>query len=128
VRTTNPVTITGTSGTTANTVLDLPALPAGNYLFTAQLVVEGSGDGRVVCESRAPGATGAYVGTGKARVGNAVGAAKAADLSIVFGAALAAAGTAQVRCWEEDGTSNDPSVTAGDLVAVRTSTLTRSGS
>ncbi len=125
VRSTATVTITGTTRETANVVLNLPAVPVGNYLFTAQLNVEGSGEGTVVCEALAPGLAGTYSSTAKARVGSTAGAARAASLAIVFGAALTNGGTAHVRCWEEDGTLNDPSVTAAELVAVRTSTLTR---
>jgi hypothetical protein len=123
VRNSTPVTVTGTDSTTATTVANIASLPAGNYVISAQVAARGTGGGRLACEVRAAAA----VGSGRSQIGGNSAGALAATLSIVFGAPVPNGGPAQLRCWEEQGSTTDPTVTA-DLVAVKVGTLTQSGS
>jgi hypothetical protein len=116
------VTVTGTDGANATTVASIPSLPAGNYVISAQVTARGTGAGRLACEVRAAAAAGA----GRSQIGANSGGTLAATLSIVFGAPVPNGGPANLRCWEEQGSTTDPIVTA-DLVAIRVGTLTQTG-
>jgi hypothetical protein len=117
------VAVTGIDSATGTAVASLASLPGGNYVISAQVAARGTGAGRLACEVRA----GAAVGSGRSQIGESSGGTLAATLSIVFGAPIPNGGPAQLRCWEEQGSTTDPIVTA-DLVAVRVGTLTQTGS
>ena len=109
-------------------MLTLP-LAAGKYVVTAQVTVEGTGDGTAVCRARAPAPTGTgRAGQRRSRIGTAAGSSQADTLTIVFGAPLTEAGAVHLRCWEENGTPTDPTATASKIAAVKVGNLTQSGS
>jgi hypothetical protein len=117
------VAVTGTDGATGTAVASIASLPPGNYVISAQVAARGTGSGMLACEVKAAAA----VGSGRSQIGESSGGTVAATLSIVFGAPIPNGGPAHLRCWEEQGTTTDPLVTA-DLVAIRVGTLTQNGS
>jgi hypothetical protein len=122
-----PATVSASAPDAAAWILTSPLLTAGNYIVTARVTVEGTGSGTVHCQARVPWqVNGSPSATSKVRVGDLAGDARVADLTIAFGAANVAQNSAVgLRCWEPDGTTNDPEVTAASIIATRYTTLTR---
>ncbi len=114
------ITVTGTTRQTATPIATIAALPPGQYLISAQLTATGSGDSLLVCEGKAGTAT----GMGRSQIGSGAGRARAATISVVFGAPVPMGGPAQLSCWLEERFAPDPTV-AADMSALRVGGLTQ---
>ncbi len=122
-----PITVIGTTFETAATVLTMP-LAAGKFVVTAQATIEGTADGTAVCRARAPGAVGpGSSSTARSRIGTTAGSTRSDTLTMIFGVSAIDPGAVHLRCWEENGTGADPTVTASSIVAVKIGALTQSG-
>jgi hypothetical protein len=112
------------------------SLPAGSYIVVGQAIVQATDltnpDWRVGCHVRAPMSApvgAAYVGFGWATVGDGPGNSNVATITIVFGATLASADSAAMRCWRDGGsgamgTGANPVVVYADISAVQVRNLT----
>ena len=123
-----PVTVSATVPDEAAWVVTSAPLAAGNYVVIAHVQVEGTGSGTVQCQARVPWqVSGAPSASSKVRIGDAAGDVRTSGLTISFGASTVAQNaTVGLRCWEPDGTTDNPVVTAASIIAARYTNLLRS--
>jgi hypothetical protein len=101
-------------------------LPAGAYVASASVEVEGVGDATVVCWTRAAFYGANTGGIAKTRVGGVAGAAQVATLAMTTTVSIPTPDSIVVVCWKEDSSGSDPSAMRRHLVVVKVGSATRS--